>query len=132
MTKRKDWLQTELEDWRDWVLTQLDHGGYASVTLLHKLMSGDIGERNFKSTIPSGIEPTKHYLRHIDRSMADLLADPRKVKYITAMRIYYLLGPKRVKKELTKDYSTFYRWRKKGENQLRAYMQGENESGQSA
>lgn len=131
--KRKDWLQKDLEDWAEWAIRQMETGGYNSVNILYRLMAGDIGNSEFKSSIPIGVEPTQAYLRRLDLAMADLSDDKRKAKYILAVKIYYLIGPKRVRAAITKDYSTFYRWRKRGENQIRAKMQGENKKiGQAA
>ena len=124
--RRKDWLQQDLTEWAEWAIRQMETGGYNSVNILHRLIAGDIGNSEFKSSIPIGVEPTQHYLQRLNKAMADLSDDKRKARYILAMKLYYLLGPKRIKPLLTKDYSTFFRWRKRGENQLRAFMQGEN------
>ena len=121
---RNDWLITWLKDWAEWVESI---NPYSGSTILSRAMEGQLTDNGgFKSVIPNGVEPEAIHIKQIEYAMNKLSNNPRNVQYIMAVRLYYLVGPKKAAKLLGKEKTTAFRHRKRGENKIRKFLQSRN------
>ena len=113
---RKDWLQQNLTEWAQWLENR---HAYSRTTVIGRAMAGQINPGYFGPQEPNDIEAPYGWMRRLVITMADCQAVPKKARYITAMQLYYLLGPEEVIRILGRPSSTLRRWKLRGEDILR-------------
>ena len=113
---RKDWLQQNLTEWAQWMESR---HAYSRSTIIGRAMAGQKIGTVFGPQEPNNIEAPYGWMRRMVITMADCQAIPKKARYITAMQLYYLLGPDEVIRILGRPSSTLRRWKLRGEDILR-------------
>lgn len=115
-----DGLKDLLKRWAKWI-EKID--GHSRSTTLARAMAGGLTTDGFGPTIPIGVEPDDPELQRVILAMANCEAVPRKARYITAMQLHYLYGPKGVEERLGRPSRTISRWWRRGEDILRRELQ---------
>lgn len=106
-----------MKEYTEW-LENID--GYSGETVIARAMAGHLEQGTFGSRIPKGVEPPQPWMRRLSNAMADICdKSPPKCKYIRAMQLHYLIGPKKAQEILGRPARTMRRWRLRGEDILR-------------
>ena len=124
---KESWIQTWLREWAQW---ESSRSGYASETTISRAMAGKLNWGSFGPQLPKDVEPYVYWMKRLNIAMANLEAQPSKVKYIKAIRMIYLIGWAEASERLGKHPVTVWRWRKTGEKMIQQAIEadmGKNE-----
>ena len=116
---RRKQIQQDLHDWARWQESQT---GYSSQTVIARWLANELGNQG-GAALPLGIEPEAAYLRRLVHAMRLLSGDPKKARYIKAVQLRYLIGPRQAERLLDRPSRTIRRWCRRGETLLEKQLQ---------